>query len=133
MDIEWFRDLSITIMGFVTTAVLIFAAIIIYRLYRKMTATLSLAQTLVNSVNDTVITVEEAIKSTSQNINDTITDVQDSVRQVSKGISDTFTNIQDRIKPLVPILAVIQGISEGIKSITKIFKKESDEGENTNE
>ena len=40
MGIEWFRDLSITILGFVTTAVLIFAAIIIYRLYRKITKTL---------------------------------------------------------------------------------------------
>jgi len=115
------------------TVVLIFAAIILYSLYRKITATLFQVQTLMKSVTDIVNTVEETIKSTSQNINDTITDVQDSVRQVSKGIGDTFTRIQDRIKPLLPILAVIQGISEGIKGVRKLFKKESNEGENCNE
>ncbi len=133
MGIEWFRDLSITLMGFITTAVLIFTAIIIYRLYRKMTATLSLVQTLVKSVNDTVNTVQEVIKNTSQNINDTVTEVRDNIKLVSKGVGDTFTRIQERVKPLLPILAVIQGISEGIKSISKIFKKENNEGGNCNE
>ena len=130
MGIEWFRDLSITILGFVTTVVLIFAAIIIYRLYRKITATLFLVQTLMKSVNDTVRTVEEIIKTTSQDINDTVTEVKNSIKLVSKGIGDTFTRIQEYVKPLLPILAVIQGISEGIKSISKIFKKENNEGGN---
>ncbi len=133
MGIEWFRDLSITILGFVTTAVLIFAGIIIYRLYRKITTTLFLVQTLMKSVNDTVRTVEEIIKTTSQDINDTVTEVKNSIKLVSKGIGDTFTRIQERVKPLLPILAVIQGISEGIKGISKMFKKESNEGGNCNE
>lgn len=133
MNIEWFRDLSITILGFMTTAVLIFAAIIIYRLYRKITTTLFLVQTLMKSVNDTVNTVKEVIKTTSQNINDTVTEVTDSIKLVSKDIGDTVTRMQECIKPLFPILALIQGIREGLKGISKIFKSESDEGGNRNE
>jgi methyl-accepting chemotaxis protein len=133
MGIEWFRDLSITILGFVTTAALILAAIIIYRLYRKITTTLFLVQTLTKSVNDTVNTVEEIIKTTSQNINDTVTEVKDSIKLISKGIGDTVTQMQERVKPLLQILAVIQGICEGIKDISKLFKKESNEGGNRNE
>ena len=133
MGIEWFRDLSITIMGFTTTAMLIFIGIIIYRLYRKITTTLFLVQTLMKSVNDTVNTVEESIKTTSQNINDTVTEVKDSIKLVSKGISDTIFHVQECIKPLLPILAVIQGIRGGFEAISKIFKKESNEGGKNNE
>jgi methyl-accepting chemotaxis protein len=133
LGIEWFRDLSITIMGFVTAAVLIFAAFIIYRLYRKITATLFLAQTLMNSVNNTVITVEELIKTTSHNINDTFTEVKDSIKLVSKGISDTILQVQECIKPLLQIQALIKGIREGCEGISKIFKKEVNEGGNSNE
>jgi hypothetical protein len=42
VGIEWFRDLSITILGFVTTTVLIFTTILVYRLYRTLTSTLLL-------------------------------------------------------------------------------------------
>ena len=133
MGIEWFRDLSIVILGFVTTAVLIFTVILIYRLYRKITTTLFLVQTLMKSVNDTVNTVEEIIKTTSQNINDTVTEVKDSIKLVSKGIGDTIFQVQEGIKPLLPILALIQGIRRGFESISKMFKKESNEGGNSNE
>ena len=133
MGIEWFRDLSITIMGFITTAVLIFAVIIIYRLYRKITATLFLAQTLMKSINDTVNIVEEMIKTTSQNINDVVTEVKDSIKRVSKGIGDIISYVQECIKPLLQILTLIKGIREGCASISKIFKSESNEGGKSNE
>jgi hypothetical protein len=133
MGIEWFRDLSITIMGFVTVAVLIFAVIIIYRLYRKITATLFLAQTLMKSVNDTVNAVEQIIKTTSQNINDTFTEVKDSIKLVSKGIGDTICQIQECIKPLLSIIALIKGIREGFEGISRLCKKEVKEGGNSNE
>jgi len=133
VGIEWFRDLSIAIMGFITTAVLIFAVIIIYRLYRKITKTLFLVQTLLKSVNNTVDIVDDIIKTTSQAINDTVTEVKDSIKMVSKGISDTIQHIQECIKPLLPILALIQGIREGFEGVCKMFKKESNEGGNSNE
>lgn len=62
MGIEWFRDLSVTILCFVTTGVLIFAAIILYLLYRKIKTTLFQVQTLVKRVNDTVNALEGMIK-----------------------------------------------------------------------
>jgi predicted PurR-regulated permease PerM len=134
VGIEWFRDLSIVILGFVTTAVLIFTVILIYRLYRKITTTLFLVQTLMKSVNDTVNTVEEIIKTTSQNINDIVTEVKDSIKLVSKGIGDTIFQVQEGIKPLLPILALIQGIRRGFEGISKMFEKESnEEGGNSNE
>jgi predicted PurR-regulated permease PerM len=123
MGIEWVRDLSVAILCFVTTAVLIFVVILIYRLYRKITTTLVLVQTLMGSVNDTVNTVEEIIKTTSQNINDIVTEVKDSILLVSTSIGDTISQVQERIKSLFPILTLIQGISGGLKGICKILKK----------
>ena len=89
MGIEWFRDLSIAIMGFVTTAVLIFTAVLVYRLYRTIKSTLVL------------------------------------VKAASKIAYDTVTLVQGGIKPLFPILKLIQGIRGGFKGISEIFKKES--------
>ena len=98
MGIEWFRDLSIAILGFVTTAVLIFTAVLVYRLYREVKSVLQLAKT------------------------------------ASKIAYDTVTLVQEGIKPLLPILALIQGIRRGFESISKMFKKESnEEGGNSNE
>ena len=98
MGIEWFRDLSIVILGFVTTAVLIFTAVLVYRLYRTIKSTLLL------------------------------------VKAASKIAHDIVTQVQEGIKPLLPILALIQGIRRGFKSISKMFEKESnEEGGNSNE
>ena len=97
MGIEWFRDLSITILGFVTSVVLIFMAIMVYRLYRQIKSTLQL------------------------------------VNAAAKTVRDTVTLVQEIIKPLLPILALIQGIRGGFEIISKMFKKESNEGENSNE
>jgi hypothetical protein len=133
VGIEWFRDLSIVILGLVTTAVLIFTAVLGYRLYRRITTTLFLAQTLMQSVDDTVNTVEEIIETTSQNVNDIVTEVKDSIELVSKGIGDTIFQVQEGIKPLLPILAVIQGIRRAFERISKMLKKESNEGGNSDE
>jgi len=72
MSIEWFRDLSIAILGFVTTAVLIFVTVLIYRLYRRTNSALLL------------------------------------VKAASKIAYDTVALVQEGIKPLLPILALIQ-------------------------
>lgn len=97
MGIEWFRDLSITVLAFVTTAVLVFAAILFYRLYRTLKSTLFL------------------VKATAQIAHDTV------------------ALIQEGIKPILSLLALIQGLRGGIENIGKMFKKESDEGEIRNE
>ena len=96
MGIEWFRDLSITILGFVTTAVLIFAAILAYRLYRTLKSTLSL------------------------------------IKEASKIAYDTVALVQECIKPLLPILALVRGISGRLQGIAIMFKKESNTGGSSN-
>ena len=97
MGVEWYRDLSITILGFVTTAVLIFIAILVYRLYRTTKATLFL------------------------------------IRAASKGVLETVTMVQEGIKPLLMIMAVVQGIRGGLECFFKKFRKESSEGEENGE
>ena len=97
MGIEWFRDLSITILGFVTTAVLIFTAVLVYRLYRTLRSTLLM------------------------------------VKEASKIARDTVALLQESMKPLLPIIAVFQGIRGGFEVISKMFKKESNEGGDRNE
>lgn len=89
MGIEWLRDLSIAILGFVTSAVLIFGTVLVYSLYREVKSALL------------------------------------QVKTASKIAYDTVTQVQDGIKPLLTILALIQGIRGGFKDISKIFKKES--------
>ncbi len=86
MGIEWFRDLSITILSLVTTVVLIFASVLVYQLQCAAKNTLS------------------------------------SVKQASDSVSDTVAMVQEGIKPLLPILALVQGILGGIKGIGKLFK-----------
>ena len=97
MGIEWFRDLSITILGFVTTAVLIFASILGYRLYRKAKSALQLAES------------------------------------AAKKAYDTVTVVQEFIKPLLPIISLIQGICGGLGGISKMFNKGNNEGGNNDE
>ena len=98
MGIEWFRDLIIIIMGFVSTAALVFIAVLVYRLYHTMKSTMS------------------------------------QVKEASKIAYDTIALLQEGIKPLLPILALIQGIREGFGDISKIFKKkENTKGEKNNE
>ena len=95
MGIEWFRDLIIIIMGFVSTAVLVFIAVLVYRLY--------------HTTKSTMLQVKEASKITF----------------------DTVTMLQNSIKPLLPILAIFQGIREGFEDICNVFKKkENNKGEN---
>ena len=97
MDMAWFRDLSITILGFVTTVVLIFASILVYRLYRRAKYALKLAES------------------------------------AAKKAYDTVTVVQEFIKPLLPIISLIQGICGGLGGISKIFNKGNNEGGNNDE
>jgi hypothetical protein len=63
VGIEWFRDLSITILGFVTTGVLVFAAVLAYRLYRSTQSTLLVVKAASKVAYDTATLVQEGVKS----------------------------------------------------------------------
>lgn len=59
MGIEWFRDLSITILCFVTIVLFIFAAVLAYRLYRKADSALKLARSASKIAFDTLTMVQQ--------------------------------------------------------------------------
>jgi hypothetical protein len=95
MGVEWFRDLSIIILGVTTSAALIFITVLTYRLYRKANSAIQLAKSTAKIAYDTVAFVQQG--------------------------------------PLASILTFIQGVRGGFQGISKIFKKESNKGENKNE
>ena len=97
MGIEWFRDLSITILGFVASAVLIFMAILFYRLYRNL--------------NSTIL----------------------QFKAVGKIAYDTVALVQDSIKPTLSIMTMIQAVRAGFEVVSKMFKKENNEGGDSDE
>jgi hypothetical protein len=62
VGIEWFRDLSITILGFVASAVLIFAAILFYRLYHNLNSTILQFKAVGKLAHETIGMVQDSIK-----------------------------------------------------------------------
>ena len=133
MGIEWFRDLSIIVMGFVTVVVLIFIAVLVYRLYRTLKSILSRVEATSKIAHDTVIKIQENIEMASNFAHDTVATMQENIEMASKFCCDTVTTIQEAVQPLLPILGVIQGIRVGFEGLGNIFKKESNKGGNCNE
>ena len=133
MGIEWVRDLSIIVTGFVTVVVLIFIAVLVYRLYRTIKSILSRVEATSKIAHDTVIKIQENIEMASNFAHDTVATMHENIEMASKFCCDTVTTIQEAVKPLLPILAVIQGVREGYVGISNIFKKESNKGGNCNE
>ena len=86
MGIEWFRDLSIVILALVTSAVLIFTAVLIYRLYRITKSTLLLVKATSQIAYDTVSLVQEGLKPLL------------SILELIKGISGGFQSISKMFK-----------------------------------
>ena len=88
MSIDWLRDLIIVIFGLVATGVLIFLAVLLYAVYRR------------------------------------IRPILDSVKTTSKTIEEISSYAGDEVaKPLMQVVAFIQGIRQGINVISKFFKK----------
>ena len=62
MGIEWFQDLSITILGFVTSGVLIFIAVLAYRMYCETRSAIRQVKAASIKTIDTNDQVQEVIK-----------------------------------------------------------------------
>ncbi len=62
MDIEWLRDLVIIIVGFVSTATLIFIAVLVYRLYHTIKTTMLQVKEASKITLDTVTMLQNGIK-----------------------------------------------------------------------
>jgi predicted PurR-regulated permease PerM len=105
MGIEWFRDLIICILGVVTIAVLILFAVLAYSIYRKsqyLLATVDLICERANSILDT-------IESTSETLHGIVANIKEAV-----------------VSPVAQIIAIIQGIRQGINLVSNLFKKEGE-------
>jgi len=88
MNIEWFRDLVICILGIVSAVTLIIISVVLFRLYRK-----------INSVLNSLKTTSATIQGLSSYIGDEV------------------------VKPITQLVAVIQGIRQGVETVSKFFKK----------
>lgn len=62
MGIEWFRDLSIAVLGLVTTILLVLVGIIVCRLYPTLQSTMLQVKSASKSVHDTATLVQESVK-----------------------------------------------------------------------
>jgi len=94
MSIDWFRDLVICIFGLVAAGVLIFIAVLLFLLYRRVRVIL------------------------------------DSVKATSKTIQGLSSYVGDEVvKPVIEVAAIIQGVRQGIDTISRFFKKKEG-GEN---
>jgi len=89
MDIEWFRDLIICILGLVATGVLIFIAVLLYSFYRRT-----------RSILDSIETSSRTIRGITSYVGGEVA------------------------KPLIQVVALIQGIRQGIDTVSKFFKKQ---------
>jgi hypothetical protein len=90
MGIEWFRDLSITILGVVTSVVLIFVMILVYRLYRTLKSVLKLVKATAASANETLLLIQEGLKPLLS-----ILAIFQGIREGFKGISKIFNKEND--------------------------------------
>ena len=61
MDIQWFRDLAICILGFGATLVIIFMGILAFLLYRRLKPILDSAKAAAKTVENISSCVEEEV------------------------------------------------------------------------
>src|SRR4030042_2903027 len=103
MGIEWFRDLVICIMGVITIAVLILIAVLAYSIYRKSQSLLATVDLICKRANS----ILDSIESTTETVHGIVDDIKEAV-----------------VSPVAQLIAIIQGIRQGINLVSKLFKKE---------
>jgi predicted PurR-regulated permease PerM len=106
MGIEWLRDLVICILGIISIIVLIFIAILASSFYRK-------SQSLIISLDllcQRASSVLDNLETTSESMRGIMSDVQKAL-----------------VSPVAQIVAVVQGVRQGMNLVSKFFKKEEDE------
>ena len=106
MGIEWYRDLVICVMGIITIAALIFIAILVFSLYKKI----KLLTNKINTLSDKANTVVDNLQSTTQNVQGIVADFRGTISS-----------------PLTQICAIATGIRQGIKLVTRLFTKQEAE------
>ncbi len=103
MGIEWFRDLTICILGAITIIFLIFLSVLTYSIYRQSQYLMG----IIESITQKADVVLDDLEATSE-----------SVRGIASNIKSAITD------PVAQVISIIQGIRQGINLINKTFKKE---------
>jgi predicted PurR-regulated permease PerM len=105
MGIEWLRDLVICILGIVTIIVLIFIAVLVSSLYRR-------SQSLIISL--------DLLCQRASSVLDNLETTSESMRGI---ISDVHKTL---VSPASQIVAIVQGVRQGMNLVNKLFKKEEE-------
>ena len=98
MEIAWFRDLTIVILGVVAIIAIIFLAVVVYVIYKKIKRILDSAESVSVSAKGIVADVKESI---------------DSIKE-------------EAMSPMIQLMSIVQGVRQGMDVFNKFFKK--DEG-----
>ena len=106
MDIGWARDLVICIAGLVAAGVLLFIAVLAYLFYQR-------ARSVLDSV--------EVVSDKTRYILDSIEATTTTIKGISSYVAD------EMVRPVIQMSALIQGIRQGIETVSKFFKKEEGE------
>ena len=109
MDIAWFRDLVICISGLVAIILFVFIAVLAYSFYRR-------SSSLMDSMH--------SICQRSNSILDSVEATTSTVRGIVCNVRD------DLVSPVVQVMAIVQGVRQGIDMVNKFFKKKEEGGEN---
>ncbi len=80
MDIQWFRDLAVCILGLGVTIVAIFIGVIAFLLYRKLTP-------ILNSVKSTTKTVENISNCVEDEVAKPLAQLASFVQGISQALS----------------------------------------------
>ena len=102
MGIEWYRDLVICVWGIIAAIVLIFISVLCLLLYRKVKKVLS-------AVEETNASGKRILASLESSANT----IQEMTASVNKEL----------FKPIMQIVAMIQGFRYGADMITRLFKQ----------
>ena len=103
MDIAWLRDLVICIWGLVATGVVICIAVVLCLFYRRL-------RPILDSI--------EAASGKARSILDSVEGTTATIREMSSYVADEV------VKPVAQIVALVQGIRQGVDTISRLFRKQ---------
>ena len=105
MGIEWFRDLTICVLGVISIIFLIFLSILAYSLYRQSQYLMG----IIESITQKADVVLDDLEGTSE-----------TVRTIALNIKSAITD------PVSQVISIIQGIRQGINLVNKAFNKQEE-------
>ena len=104
--IEFFRDIVICVLGVITIVVLILIAVLAVSLYRRSQYLMGAIELLCQKADSTI----DDFEATANTMRGIVADIREAV-----------TN------PVAQLIAVVQGIRQGINLVSKFFKKEEEQ------